>query len=172
MLANGVSLFHNIYQIYEMVHGHKCQLHGISPIQENSRSNDSLCTIIMSMQGSFQILVEVFDADTINDDFIDVIFGAPYNLSVGNSVTRTYSGRLATITLTFQVSCSGYYYGPKCDVFCEEMDNAEKRHYTCDPQTGEKVCRPGYTDPAINCVTGIFYTMSYYGTGIILILQL
>ena len=49
MLANGVSLFHNIYQIYEMVHGHKCQLHGISPIQENSRCNDSLHTIIMSM---------------------------------------------------------------------------------------------------------------------------
>lgn len=124
------------------------------------------------MQGSFQILVEVFDTDTFNDDFIDVIFGAPYNLSVGNSVTRTYSGRLATITLTFQVSCSGYYYGPKCDVFCEETDSAEKGHYTCDPQTGEKVCRPGYTDPATNCVTGIFYTMSYYGTGIILILQL
>ena len=108
------------------------------------------------MQGSFQVLMEVFDTDDFtNDDFIDVIFGSPFNLSVESSITQTYSGRRATITLTFQVSCSSYYHGPKCDVFCEEMDNDVKGHYTCDPQTGEKLCRPGYTDPASNCITGM-----------------
>ena len=108
------------------------------------------------MQGSFQILVEVFDTDDItNDDFVDVIFGVPFNVSVGSITTQTYSGRRASITFTFQVSCSSYYYGLNCDVFCEEIDDDMKGHYTCDPQTGEKVCQPGYTDPASNCITGI-----------------
>jgi hypothetical protein len=101
------------------------------------------------------MLVEVFDTDDItNDDFIDVIFGAPFNLSIGHLITQTYSGRRASIMLAFQASCSDYYYGPECNVFCEETDSAVKGHYTCDPQTGEKVCRPGYTDPTSNCITG------------------
>lgn len=123
---------------------------------------DSLHTITINSnlhpytQGSFQILVEVYDTDDItDDDFIDLIFVAPFNLSVGNSLTRTYSGQRASITLTFQVTCSSYYYGTKCDVFCEETDSAVKGHYTCDPRTGEKVCRPGYMDPASNCITGM-----------------
>ena len=112
--------------------------------------------IIMSVQGSFQILVEVFDTDDFSDDdFVDVIFGAPFNLSIGHRITQTYSGRRASITVAFQASCSEYYYGPECDVFCEEMDSAAKGHYTCDPQMGEKVCRPGYADPASDCITGM-----------------
>ena len=110
------------------------------------------------MQGSFQILVEVFDTDDItSNDFVDVIFGAPFNLSVGSPTTQTYSGRRASITFTFQVSCSRYYYGPNCDVFCEEMDNDIEGHYNCDQQTGKKVCQPGYTDPASNCITGMYW---------------
>ena len=40
------------------------------------------------------------------------------------------------------------------------MDSDVKGHYTCDPQTGEKVCQPGYTDPASNCITGMHYNLA------------
>ena len=113
--------------------------------------------VSLCVQGSFQVLVEVYDTDiSTSDDFIDVIFGAPFDMSVGDSITRTYSGRRAEITLALEVNCSNYYYGPNCDTFCEEEDSDLNGHYTCNPESGEKECRQGYTDSSTNCTRGMY----------------
>ena len=109
------------------------------------------------MQGSFQLLVEMYDNDHLtSDDVVDIIFAAPYNLSVGDSITRSYAGRRVRITFTFQVLCAMNYYGVSCSTFCLEADDDVNGHYTCNSLSGEKDCRPGYTNPATNCNTGIY----------------
>lgn len=121
----------------------------LAPLQGN---------LYYNVQGSFQLLVEVYDDDVITaDDFVDVIFAAPYNLSVGDSITRSYAGRRVRITFTFQVRCAMNYYGGSCSTFCLEADDDVNGHYTCNPLSGEKDCRPGYRNSATyNCNTGIY----------------
>ena len=111
------------------------------------------------MQGSFQLLVEVYDSDHITaDDFVDIVFAAPYNLSIGNSITRSYTGRRVRITFTFQALCARNYYGASCDTFCLEADDDVNGHYSCNHLSGEKECRPGYGNPTTNCSTGMYTT--------------
>ena len=40
--------------------------------------------------------------------------------------------------------CGANYYGPSCDVNCLETDDCTG-HYTCDPDTGAKVCKAGWS---------------------------
>ena len=106
------------------------------------------------MQGSFQLLVEVRDSDRISaDDLVDIIYASPHNLSVGMATTKTYGGQRARITLEFRVLCASDFYGPTCSTYCRET--VSNGRYTCDPRTGEKLCRPGFTDPADDCNTGM-----------------
>ena len=112
--------------------------------------------ISVNVQGSFQLLVEVYDDDHITDDLVDVIFAAPYNLSVGDSITQSYAGRRVHIVFTFQVLCARNYYGDSCNTFCLEADDDINGHYTCNLLNGEKDCRPGYRNPTNNCNTGIY----------------
>ena len=108
-----------------------------------------------NIQGSFQLLVEVYDTDDFSaDDFIDLIFAAPFNLTVGSSITQSYTGRRAIIEFTFQVHCATNFYGSSCSTLCVEMDSDIAGHYTCNPVTGEKMCLPGFKNPSTNCTTG------------------
>ncbi|KAH9523482.1 hypothetical protein Btru_040133 [Bulinus truncatus] len=40
--------------------------------------------------------------------------------------------------------CHGNYYGPDCLTFCRDADDCSG-HYTCNLDTGRKVCLPGWT---------------------------
>ena len=43
-----------------------------------------------------------------------------------------------------------YYPQGTCNTFCLAR-NDSGGHYTCDPETGDKICLTGYEDPATNC---------------------
>ena len=110
--------------------------------------------LLSCMQGSFQLLVQVHDSDTLTpDDLVDIIYASPHNLSIGMATTKTYGGQRAHITLEFHVVCASDFYGPTCSNFCSETDSGGR--YTCDPNTGAKLCQPGFTDPLNNCNTGM-----------------
>lgn len=41
------------------------------------------------------------------------------------------------------VQCGTYYYGDECSVFCIPSVDC-KGHYSCDEQTGTKICDQGW----------------------------
>ena len=50
------------------------------------------------------------------------------------------------------ILCDENHYPPDlCNVECIPQDNSFG-HYTCDPESGDKVCLEGYTDPSTFCV--------------------
>jgi Notch-like protein len=55
--------------------------------------------------------------------------------------------------MSIAIKCSTNYYTPSCNVRCVQEDSCYGGHYTCDPLTGNKICLPGFTDPATNCLT-------------------
>ena len=55
------------------------------------------------------------------------------------------------ITAEFRLMCTEYFYPPNCSTFCEPHNDFHSGHYDCEPVTGAKICKPGYTDPASNC---------------------
>jgi len=48
--------------------------------------------------------------------------------------------------------CAPNYYGKDCNTLCVSQDDNEKGHFTCDKDTGGKVCISGWTGP--KCLTG------------------
>ena len=56
-----------------------------------------------------------------------------------------YTNTLNLIIIFFsRVWCAPNYYGKDCNTLCIEQDNNEKGHFKCDPETGAKVCLPGW----------------------------
>ncbi|PVD23652.1 hypothetical protein C0Q70_16925 [Pomacea canaliculata] len=49
--------------------------------------------------------------------------------------------------------CQKNYYGPDCTTFCKEEHSCDMGHYYCDPQSGAKICRNGWSGP--QCLTRI-----------------
>jgi len=45
------------------------------------------------------------------------------------------------LVLNVRVYCEVNYYTGRCDKFCKATDGP--KHYTCDPDHGDKVCRAG-----------------------------
>ncbi len=93
--------------------------------------------------------------DVVVDDHVDDVY-ADVTLSPSSSFTswRTYNGDHgnAAITLRFKVTCSSNYYGRDCATYCVRTDTS-RGHYTCG-SSGQKICLPGWTNPAGNCLTG------------------
>jgi hypothetical protein len=58
-----------------------------------------------------------------------------------------------SLSMTYKCYCDDNYYGPTCSVNCVERDSNEYGHYTCDPYTGAKICRPGWEDVSKDCKT-------------------
>ena len=50
-----------------------------------------------------------------------------------------------------QDCAANYYPEGRCDVLCIPMDN-ENGHYTCDPNTGDRICLSRYTNVNNNCL--------------------
>lgn len=110
----------------------------------------SVCLKLLPLfvfQGSFQLLVDIYDHDDFfgslfgGDEFVDSIF-VEANPQPSQSFTRpqSYTGtyRRGTISLSFQVACADNYYGSSCATFCEPNNR-----YTCDGN-GNIVCRPNH----------------------------
>ena len=65
----------------------------------------------------------------------------------------TGSAHSISIGIDFNLLCDQFYYGAKCEVFCQPH-NDTRGHYTCDEQ-GNIVCNRGYTGEQTNCTTGV-----------------
>ena len=99
-------------------------------------------------QGTFQLRIDVYDDDTLNDDFVDEVFAQPVPFT-NTTTPLLYTGldRISQIKLSFSVKCSENYYGPECLTFCEPR-NDTLGHFTCN-QDGSIQCLPNYF--ATNC---------------------
>ncbi|CAG5115949.1 unnamed protein product [Candidula unifasciata] len=73
--------------------------------------------------------------------------------------------------LVFQIRiyCETNYYNSNCTKYCL-ASNGPKEHYTCDPETGAKICLPGWT--GLDCTEDIDECLlNYCGKGICVNLQ-
>ena len=59
--------------------------------------------------------------------------------------------------MNFSAACNPDYYGSRCNVFCQAM-NDSGGHYTCG-SNGEKICLEGWTEPFYNCIQGMSYAV-------------
>jgi Golgi apparatus protein 1 len=111
-------------------------------------------------RGGFQMFVSIYDEDDINnDDHVDDLY-AQERLNPGQSISeREYTGSRSNshITFSFSISCDSNFYGSDCATYCVPTNN-NQGHYWCDSSTGEKRCRPGWTDPDNNCLTPVCAT--------------
>ena len=53
-----------------------------------------------------------------------------------------YAGRVR-LEFTVMVYCDVNWYSSDCSVYCKAVDIADEGHYSCDPDTGDKVCLEG-----------------------------
>jgi len=45
--------------------------------------------------------------------------------------------------MRYKLYCDANYYSSACSVYCVAQDSDTRGHYTCDPVTGSRICRPG-----------------------------
>ena len=52
------------------------------------------------------------------------------------------------LSVGITVFCERYYYTSNCSVYCRDTHSNIRGHYTCDPETGAKICMSGecFTD--------------------------
>ena len=105
-------------------------------------------------QGSVQLIIQSFDRDSGNDDYIDV---AVINIdgldlrATQLTTNRNYIGvfGFSRYGLSFQARCAEDYYSSDCSVYCTPRDNS-LGHYYCK-QDGSIECLPGYKNPLTSC---------------------
>ena len=79
----------------------------------------------------------------------------------GLSKTVTLRGNLLntiTLQISSKISCDHFYYGNRCEVFCQPHNDDINGHYTCDTQ-GNIVCNTGYQMNETNCTTCKFISI-------------
>ena len=100
----------------------------------------------MYMQGTFQLVVDVYDYRYNTLLLIDAVFIEPSYFEVNDTFTNQYTevgiyGR-ASITLSFDVYCSDNYYGHNCSL----LHCSPTERYTCNAN-GEHVCTGNFYVP-------------------------
>ena len=59
---------------------------------------------------------------------------------------------ISSLDYKMMVYCEDNYYGKQCDRHCYGQDSLVTGHFTCDPDTGDKICLPGKPPPNIYLV--------------------
>ena len=106
-----------------------------------------------TLQDTLQLLVMTLDdsqGDSGDDSLVER-FSTDILMRRDNLLRDTFEGQfdVATIRLSYEVSCSESYYGELCDNFCEGR-NDSTGHYLCNDD-GNIVCLSGFTDPSTFC---------------------
>lgn len=106
-------------------------------------------------QDGFDLYLEIKDDDTYSgDDLIDeVIVEVPSTLQTVHSMTVAGEHGIVSLVLSYTLRCSNNYYSDDCTVYCVPQDD-DGGHYTCDSETGEKICRDGWQNPDTLCTEG------------------
>ena len=59
-----------------------------------------------------------------------------------STLMYAYAG-CVRLEFTVMVYCDVNWYSSDCSVYCKAVDIADEGHYSCDPDTGDKVCLEG-----------------------------
>ncbi|XP_071099151.1 neurogenic locus protein delta-like [Haliotis cracherodii] len=99
--------------------------------------------------GIVKVKLDVLDDDDNNYDFVDHYEYQYRTRSLGREIDAPVKDLLLTgtrtsIDLQLKVFCDTHYYGEECLKYCKPADD-ETGHYICDPHTGDKICRTGWT---------------------------
>ena len=110
--------------------------------------------------GKFEISMVVVDQDILGtNDLIDhVIMMITAAKQTNFSSVLTFPGKrtifVTTTALRYKFNCDRDYYGSYCTVYCVAQNNTNGR-YTCDSETGAKICIVDYF--GVDCDIGQFY---------------
>lgn len=103
---------------------------------------------------SLKLTTHVWDADTFSDDHLSTwsfdfkIF--PKKDSESAPFNEAYtSGGGHHLWFSHRSYCNAFYHTARCDVYCKAQDTASG-HYTCDENSGQKICMQGWTGPSCN----------------------
>ncbi|BFZ08273.1 hypothetical protein BsWGS_11312 [Bradybaena similaris] len=110
--------------------------------------NPWVVTIPRFIEQSVSLVIRVVDADIGNDDHMQT-FGTVLTETVWPSKEvsqwqeRVMSQNSYTMRFKVRMYCDTYYYTTTCDKYCKPQD-ASDGHYTCHPDTGDRICLPGW----------------------------
>ncbi|KAI0241422.1 hypothetical protein LSAT2_027674 [Lamellibrachia satsuma] len=134
---------------------HPCISSSFLPLPSLHHNHDVLRgPLSLSTQGAIRFKVKITDVDSIGDDDLVDLMNERWSLIPARSVnlakwsdrhivgTRPVSSK-TSLTLNLRLYCNQNYYNQRCDQFCK-ASSGPKQHYTCDPDTGDKMCRPGW----------------------------
>ncbi|PVD33964.1 hypothetical protein C0Q70_05226 [Pomacea canaliculata] len=107
--------------------------------------------------GVVKLKVDVQDEDSDGYDQVDHYeyqYAANLLTRELDAPTKTLrlSGSKTKLNLEMKVFCDVNYYGPQCAVHCVAADD-DSGHYTCDPITGQRICRFGWEGD--DCLTDV-----------------
>ena len=107
-------------------------------------------------------LIDVYDIDPSNSQYVA---GASTNYSPsstnGSFVGFNINANIFTLQIRYRFGCANFYYGSRCEVFCQPHNDDINGHYTCDTQ-GNIVCNTGYQMNETNCTTRKFISIYVY----------
>ena len=79
--------------------------------------------LLLQPDDGVQLFIEIIDSDGNNDDELIDRFAINVSIPVGSTTERTtYPGifGFATIDMSFTLTCTENFYGPKCGLLCPE----------------------------------------------------
>ncbi|KAI0242124.1 hypothetical protein LSAT2_014841 [Lamellibrachia satsuma] len=88
--------------------------------------------------GAIRFKVKITDDDSIGDDDLVDVMNERWKPH-----SRPQLSSKTSLALNLRLYCNQNYYSQRCDQFCK-ASNGPKQYYTCDPDTGDKICRPGW----------------------------
>ncbi|XP_055958296.1 delta-like protein 1 [Patella vulgata] len=102
--------------------------------------------------GVVKVKVDIVDVDDVNShDHIDTI-----RRHINRAPTRPprYTAELikqrTSLEIDARVSCDAHYYRHDCFIYCKPSDDAINGYYTCNQDTGAKICKQGWTGSSCN----------------------
>ncbi|KAK7112045.1 hypothetical protein V1264_011559 [Littorina saxatilis] len=63
--------------------------------------------------------------------------------------TYNFDNNVVSLSVNVTSFCANHYFGPKCEINCQPLDNSHFGHFICD-NNGSKVCRSGWE--GANCL--------------------
>ncbi|GAB1601704.1 uncharacterized protein LOC115218507 [Argonauta hians] len=88
-------------------------------------------------------------------DFIDhyeypIFLNKLTNQKEATTQKQQLIGAISELVLEITVYCDDGYYGAVCNVYCEESDDDVGGHFTCDKESGKKICHKGWSGEKCN----------------------
>ncbi|XP_064604186.1 delta-like protein 4 [Liolophura sinensis] len=136
---------------------------GVTPDQNNIIFSDNIGGTPNPMifpfnawptQNTVRIKLNVWDIDSLNkhdhvEYFARLVTVPAANEKALAAPTEVVFQSFVSLTTTLKVYCDPYFHSPNCTVYCRARDD-EMGHYTCDRDTGTKICMAGWTGRECN----------------------